>query len=324
LIDLGIRNPVHALENGTQGWFLAGLQLEHGAGRRYGEPPRPAELDKLRARARVLAAARGVAFVSVREVEGWLADASRTTYLFDVRTPEEFAASAVPGVVHAPGGQLVQATDQWIGTRGARVVLLDDEEVRAPMTAQWLRQLGYEACVLEGGTAAAAGLAGLRGTAAPSRRDPDPMPPGELATRLRDGSVRLLDLRASMSYRRRHIEGAVWSIRPRIAAAVADPATPIVLVADGPGVAALAALDLAEAGVHDVRLLAGGDAAARAAGLPTVATPGTPADTDSIDFLFFTHGRHEGDAEAARRYLAWEIGLVDQLDAQERGAFRLP
>jgi rhodanese-related sulfurtransferase len=31
LLDLGIPNQVFALENGTQGWYLAGLELEHGA-----------------------------------------------------------------------------------------------------------------------------------------------------------------------------------------------------------------------------------------------------------------------------------------------------
>ena len=174
LIDFGIPNPVYALENGTQGWSLAGLQLAHGAGRRHREPPAPADLGVLRGRARALAAARGVAFVSAREVEGWLADRSRTTYLLDVRTPEEFAASPMAGFVHAPGGQLVQATDQWIGTRGARIVLVDDEEVRAPMTAQWLRQLGHEACVLEGGTAAAATLAGLRHAVSPVIPEAEP------------------------------------------------------------------------------------------------------------------------------------------------------
>ena len=44
-----------------------------------------------------------------------LSDPARTTYLIDVRTSEEFAAGGLPGFVHAPGGQLVQATDQWIG-----------------------------------------------------------------------------------------------------------------------------------------------------------------------------------------------------------------
>ena len=98
----------------------------------------------------------------------------------------------------------------------------------------------------------------------------------------------------------------------------------MVLVADEPGVAGLAALDLAEAGRTDVRLLAGGHEDWRAAGLPVVATPDDPSDADCIDFLFFTHGRHEGNAEAARQYLAWEIGLIGQLDAQERGVFPHP
>jgi hypothetical protein len=49
------------------------------------------------------------------------------------------------------------------------------------------------------------------------------------------------------------------------------------------------------------------------------ATPDAPGDADCIDFLFFTHGRHDGNAEAARQYLAWELGLLAQLDAQERG-----
>jgi hypothetical protein len=105
---------------------------------------------------------------------------------------------------------------------------------------------------------------------------------------------------------------------------VVDPAVPVVLVTgDELDMAALAAMDLADAGVEDVRLLAGGHEAARAVGLPIVSTPDVPADADCIDFLFFTHGRHEGNAEAARQYLAWETALVDQLDAQERGSFRV-
>ena len=125
-----------------------------------------------------------------------------------------------------------------------------------------------------------------------------------------------------MSYRKEHIDGAVWSIRPRVAT-VADARKAVVLVADDPAIAALAALDLAEAGVRDVRVLAGGHEAAKAAGLEVASTPGDPADADCIDFLFFTAGRHEGDEAAARQYLAWEIGLVDQLDAAERGSFRI-
>ncbi|HEX6001768.1 MAG TPA: rhodanese-like domain-containing protein [Hyphomicrobiaceae bacterium] len=322
LIDLGIPNPVYALENGTQGWFLAGLQLDHGASRRHGPAPATASLEALRSSVRRLAEERGVAFVAAEEVARWLADPARTTYLLDVRTPEEFAGQPVRGFVHAPGGQLVQAADQWIGVRGARIVLLDAEQVRAPMTAQWLRQQGHEAYVLEGGIAAAGALA-ARSTAAMDLPEPASIAPEELAEALGSGGVRLIDLRFSMSYRKEHVSGAVWSIRPRIPSIIVDPAEPVVLIADRPGVATLAALDLAAAGVRDVRQLAGGQEAARAAGLPMEAAPELPVDADCIDFLFFTAARHDGDATAARQYLAWELGLVDQLDAQERAAFRL-
>jgi len=80
--------------------------------------------------------------------------------------------------------------------------------------------------------------------------------------------------------------------------------------------------NLAEAGYEDIRLLAGGQGAWCAAGLPVVATPELPADPDCIDFLFFTHGRH--DATRGRAAISrLGTGLVGQLDAQERGVFRV-
>jgi rhodanese-related sulfurtransferase len=42
------------------------------------------------------------AFVSASAANAWLGDLAHS-YLLDVRTPEEFAASAVPAS-HAPGG----------------------------------------------------------------------------------------------------------------------------------------------------------------------------------------------------------------------------
>jgi hypothetical protein len=73
-----------------------------------------------------------------------------------------------------------------------------------------------------------------------------------------------------------------------------------------------------------VRLLVEPPEAWAAAGLPIARSPSEPPDSLRIDFLFFTAKRHEGTAEAAaaaRQYLAWEVGLLQQLDAQERGAF---
>ena len=139
---------------------------------------------------------------------------------------------------------------------------------------------------------------------------------------LAEGQAQIIDVRSSTAYRKGHIAPAVWSIRPRLAAA-ADRTKPTVLVADDPAIAALAACDLGEAGCCDVRLLDGGHDAWRAAGLSVAATPDIPPDAGCIDFLFFTAARHDGEAEAARAYLTWETGLIAQLDAQERGAFRI-
>jgi rhodanese-related sulfurtransferase len=307
LLDFGIPNPVYALENGTQGWFLAGLELEHDAQRRYADRVGAADIGTLQARARQFADARGAPYVTPATAQAWLRDPARTTYLLDVRTAEEVAARPVPGFRHAPGGQLIQATDAWIGVKGARLVLADDEMVRAPVVAGWLRQLGHEACVLNGGIAAAAALAW-------SQPAEPPAPPAlasiaaHTLTKVPGDTLQIIDLRPAMTFRQGHIAQARWSIRPRVAA-LADRGITTLLVAEEPCVAALAALDLTEAGCTDIRLLAGDLAQWRDAGLPIRATPDQPADADCIDFLFFVHSRHEGDAEAAQQYLAWETGL---------------
>ena len=113
----------------------------------------------------------GVETCTSADVDGWRTDSERTTYLLDVRTPEEFEAGHLAGSRNAPGGQLVQATDEYVATRGSRLVLIDDNGVRATMTASWLRQLGWaDARVLAGGLPglADAGVTLQTGTERPS------------------------------------------------------------------------------------------------------------------------------------------------------------
>ena len=317
LINLGLPNPVYALENGTQGWYLNDHVLEHGGTRRYADDSGNADL---RPAAQALAARFDVPVVTAQTVQQWAADAGRSLFLCDVRTPEEFAAGSLPGAQHTPGGQLMQAGDQYVGVRGARLVLLDSDGVRAPTIASWLRQMGHDASVLEGGLESGLALAPVAPPAAPALATIDAQ---ALAARLEKNDVALVDLRGSMPFRAGHIPQARWSIRPRLAADLKNETRQLVLVADDAALAAwTAASELA--GSTAPLLLKGGMAAWRAAGLPVEATPALPADSDCIDYLFFVHDRHDGNKEAARRYLAWETGLVAQLDAQEKGAFRLP
>ena len=330
LIDFGIMNEIVALENGTQGFWLQGLKIEKGANRQAPAATMDkAALDEKRAKAKAHAARHGVRTLDAGAVLAMLDDKARTTFLLDVRTTEEFAGGAIAGFGHAPGGQLQQATDQWVGVRGGQIVLADPDAIRAPMVAAWLRQLGHRADVLPDDAAtrnafASAGIA--------ARRKPvfeadkirmRELAPVEADAAVKSGSADMIDLRSSGDFMRQNAKGSVWSIRPLVADAVGDTGKTIVLIADDANVARIAALDLAEAGCGDVALLKGSIAAWATAGLPVGAGGDKPTDRERIDFVFHTLGRNEGNLDAARAYIAWEVGLVDQLDAQERGSFRL-
>ena len=143
LISTGVPNRVVALRNGTMGWHLAGLICD--AGRAIRAPDvSSGGLVWAKSAAESVARKFGVERIDRATLERYRSDATRTLYVFDVRDPNEYVRSGqFPGAISAPGGQLVQATDIYAGTLGARIVLSDDKEVRAALTASWLKQMGW-------------------------------------------------------------------------------------------------------------------------------------------------------------------------------------
>ncbi len=325
LRNLGLANPVAALEDGTQGWSLAGLPLEHGSERRIDAMPEAAVRAAQRTEARRLAGRWGVPQPKVATLHGWMRDPLRTTYLLDVRSPEEFAARPAAAIQNAPGGQLVQATDRWLAVRGARVVLLDNTEIRAVVTAHWLRQMGWDAMALADGNEAWPALASLPSPHTYPLDTPPAISPAEVvAMRARAPGTAIFDLRPSRAFREAHIEGACWAVRhqlPRLTAPLAA-GSPVPLIAADTAMTALAAADLKALGFSPRRLP--GDAGAwAAAGLAVTSSCTAPSDAERIDFAFFTHDRHAGNLAAARDYLAWEKALVRRLDRDERAIFKI-
>ncbi|SFA74295.1 Rhodanese-related sulfurtransferase [Collimonas sp. OK607] len=331
LINLGLQNPVMALENGTQGWYLEDFELEHGSIRRY--PDQVSDDARVAGRA---ASAKIVQRFDVPEIDAstiseWLSAGSNSVFLCDVRTPDEFSSGSLAGAQGTPGGQLIQATDQYIGVRHARLVLFDDDGIRAPVVASWLKQLGHDAYVLRDGLQSGFSQP-PHDNASLTRADASQLPAisaAELATGLADKRMRVLDVRTSMQYRKSHIPGASWGIRPRLPALdTFAGGCDVVLVGDDDAVVALVAGELREAssgcnsGIRLMRL-DGGFATWGAAQLPVESTPRLPIDADCIDYLFFVHDRHDGNKAAARQYLQWETGLLAQLDQRERDSFRL-
>jgi len=322
LINQGFDNPVFALENGTQGWELAGYEVTRGAEDNLPHVLDEATLDASRKRAADLRQKFDVKQIDFSTLLAWQKDDTRTTYVFDIRTKEEFIAGHLPKSRHAPGGQLVQSTDKRVGARAARIVLVDDTGLRAANSAVWLQQMSHEVYVLNEDITT---LDRLERGQTPEKTIVEKLPQcniSEVTDRLKNSAV-LLDFNKSMAFRKGHIAGARWTIRPHLGRFDAGTDCEVILIASDRRVAELAAIDLREMGVKNLSYLAGNADTWAAAGLEIVATPDQPADKDCIDYLFFTHDRHVGNLEAARGYLAWELGLIEQLDEQERSFYQL-
>lgn len=321
LRNLNISNPIVALRNGTQGWRLAGFELQHGST----PEPWPA-LDKEAYQlscqhARQLIERFQLPSINHETLLEWQNDPTRTLYLFDVRSASEFAENHLSGAIHAPGGQLVQATDQWVAVRHARIVLTDDTCLRAASTALWLRAMGHEIYILASDVSQnAANDDSDPATAEISEQTLAVVELSALAEKLSAGAL-LIDLSPSKNYQTMHIEGAVWSIRPRLDQLKLNEASNVILCAADAGIAELAAIDLRELGCQSIARIDGNPDAWRNAGLALKTNTPVLTEEQRIDYLFFVHDRHDGNLEAAQAYLDWELNLVNQLDEQERSVF---
>jgi len=308
LINAGVPNKVVALRNGTMGWTLAGFACESGMTARA--PGVSGDgLTWAKTAADRVARRFGIARIDAATLASWRADATRTLYLFDVRDPREYAAGHVAGAVSAPGGQLVQATDQYVGTLGARLVLIDPAEVRAVMTASWLRQMGWrDVFVLaEEGHETAPPPTPILG---------DPPPPelridcGGLAELLARDAATVIDLSISRDYLKAHIPGAWFVIRSRLERALARiPLRGTLVLTSEDGVIAGRVASEARARVErPVRALDGGNAAWLAAGRALTADDPRMAD-GAIDAWLKPYERPSDRAAAMREYLSWEVDL---------------
>lgn len=328
LINAGLPNKVVALRGGTMGWRLAGFELDHGSNRRYGELSEAAETQAL-SYADHMKSHWGVETVSRATFDAWKADESRTTYVLDVRSQEEYEAGHIPGSVFAPGGQLVQSSDQWCGTKGARIVLLDDAtNVRAVTTAHWLVQMGWEVYALEGGVGNDATETGMpkAPTLGLDQLELEEMDGAAVAAGLEAGTLALADVDVSEEYLETRLPGAVWGVRPRAQAlldALKD-APKIVLYSMHETRARLIAFDLQAMSDKPIAILSGGRERWIQEDRPMEKTPdGTLTEADRIDFLFWVHDRHLGNDQSALDYLAWEEQLPAQIEADGDATYNI-
>jgi len=328
LINAGIPNPVAALKGGTMGWQLAGFQLEHGQDR-HAPPPTPAGLSTARVCAARVADRFRVKKIGADTLKAWMTETdTRTLFLLDVRLPGEFEAGHLKGARNAPGGQLVQATDEYVAVRNARLVLVDDTEVRAVMTASWLVQMGWrDVYVLSGGIGDEPLVRGPHTSEIFRFKKADSITPLELKKMLDSGEpVAIVDLSTSTQYQHRHIPGAWWGTRSRLESGLESvlPVDSLVLTSQDMIMAHLAAEDI-RAVLPDmpIRILEGGTESWVKAGLPT--EEGLEHVLCEVDDVWYKPYEHkDAPQEAMRDYLTWEVALVDQIKRDGDAGFRLP
>ena len=267
--------------------------------------------------------------ISVHDAYRLLAD-DPASVLVDVRTPEEYEAGHLAGVRSAPGGQLVQETDSHMAVWGARAVIIDDNGVRATMTASWLKQMGWDVAILR-----MDGLEGAGGALAAGRHVPAALgleaasepriSANGLKQALDTGGTVVVDFADSRSFGRGHIPGAWFSTRARLKQAFAKlpKADTLVFTSPDGALAGLAAQDFSQADLpFSIKVLEGGTAAWAAAGLPL--EEGQQNMADQADDVWLTaRERGQNREEAMREYLAWEIDLVNQMATDEDHRFKV-
>jgi rhodanese-related sulfurtransferase len=275
-----------------------------------------------------VAARCAVARIDKATLAAWRAEADRRSlYVLDVRTPEEYEAGHLQGAAPAPGGQLVQETDSFVATWGARIVLVDDNGVRATMTASWLKQMGWDNVAVLTADAADGDwvsgphrprVLGLEGLATAM------IEPPALRERLVDAGTVVIDLDTSRRYAQGHIPGASFAMRSSLTETLArlPKSETIVLTSPDDRLARLAAAEIAPAAGVPVLVLAGGTEAWRHAGLP-VETGASHMASEANDVVLSARERGQGREEAMREYLAWEINLVNDMASDDDQRFRV-
>ena len=326
LINAGIPNRVVALKDGTMGWHLAGFELARGQNRLAPPPTQPGLAQAQQAAARV-ARRFGVRTIDVATVAKFAQEMERRTlYLFDVRSPEEYAAGHLHSTVNAPGGQLVQTTDAFAATRNARIVLIDDNGVRATMTASWLIQMGWQDVYVVRDALKSGPL--QQGQPAPEvlgleQARCDYITAHDLKHEVDTGNATVIDFDISLRYRDSHIPGAWFAIRANLEQNLAQipPANLLVLASPDGITAKLAASEVAQLTQTPIRVLQGGTDSWRAAGLPL--ETGMTRLTDSTDDVRYRpYDRTDNVEEAMKDYLTWEVNLVKQIERDDDVDFR--
>jgi len=320
----GYDGPFAIFRGGTQAWQLDGLEREFGAKRLFATDAgniavTQAFLDRW-----------NIPFDQVADdgLARFLA-AHPASLLFDVSDDAATGAMRGHGILSVSGTNLVQQTDRSIARYHVPVILLDDGSgSRAAFAAYWLQVMGFQVRV-----ALLQDMATLAPAEDPARRGSDmacdPVTLDQLLQH-RDMGRAILDFRPSKHFREVHVTGSQWrNIGEVLAAgsAATRPEEPAIIIGSDPAQANATASCLGRHGWPIAGIFAWDTADWRRVTLepgeigpgkqrPGGSHPGDPGT--AIDESALLAGRHHGNFQDSRDYLAWEEELPGQIDPSIR------
>jgi rhodanese-related sulfurtransferase len=314
LINAGVPNRVVALEGGTMSWSLQGRELAHGLNRAAPAPARPDD-DRHTAAASRLFDRFGITRITWDRVQQLQSRRDATTYLIDVRTPEEYTDEHVDGSLSTPSWDIAPWVFRHLATLHAHVVVIDDAAgLRAALTGSWLVQLGWTtvSTLLLDDVPPEARRRGPEPQAAPQLPDDvEWIEPTALHADL--AAYTVIDLARSDIHSVGHIPTARFATRSAlIRARAVDGSGPVALTSPDGVLAALVAVDLAAQVRRRVVAVRGGTDGWVAAGLTLQSELSDPIGP--VDDIAANPWQQPDRHSAFRDYLAWEVALVEQLE----------
>lgn len=146
LLLAGSIRQIAAMDHGTKGWLACGLDVVAGKA-----PDKPIIKQTLPDSViRKIAETYKLKYIAAEELIILQNDGGRTTYLIDIRSPDEYLISHPVGALSIPGEELAGMTNDNLGTLRARLCLIGDPESgNAEITASWMKHLGWEVVILQ-------------------------------------------------------------------------------------------------------------------------------------------------------------------------------
>ena len=318
LINFGIKNRVYALENGTQGWFLSDLKLDNNKKNYFNINPNEFEKERLNNKILNLLDKNYIQVIGLSEVQSLIEDETRSTYIFNVKT-DLSSENSIPGVRNVPGGQLVQATDNYIGVLKSRIILLDEGDlVRAGTTALWLKKMNFECYVCKE----------MEKKIKLNIKD---------HTKFKDTSLNyaklddlkeldkcvIFDIRKSIDYCEARLKNSVWLNRSSLKQNTSNLLQNIIIIFDDISMLTLIVKDLKELRPEiQVQVYQWNNEEIHK--FPEYFDQNIiNLDKKYIDFNFHTYMRHNGNKDHAKQYLKWETDLLKKMDEEEINFFKI-